>query len=66
MTALGMRLTEWIVPRVFVLSLPPAALPARYDHARSLGVLRVVLRAVSAFYREARTGARPRKRGPAQ
>jgi hypothetical protein len=71
MTALALRLTEQMVPHVpvrqFVLSLPHRLrYLLAYDHARSLGVLRVVLRAVFGFCRrganrrtaaDARTGS---------
>jgi hypothetical protein len=57
MTALALHLTERIVPHVpvrqFVLSLPHRLrYLLAFDHARSLGVLRVVLRAVFGFYRK--------------
>jgi len=56
MTELALHLTEQVIPHVpvrqFVLSLPHRLrYLLAYDHARSLGVLRVVLRAVFGFYR---------------
>ena len=56
MTALAQHLTEHVIPHVpvrqFVLSFPHRLRYwLAYDHARSLGVLRVVLRAVFDFYR---------------